>query len=77
MEDLVEELVGDITDEYDVVIEEPASARGEQVIDGLTTLDEFNERPGWCCPRVPTTPWPATSWPSSAGCPAWAMWRRG
>ncbi len=26
MEDLVEELVGDITDEYDVVTEHPASA---------------------------------------------------
>ena len=30
MEDLVEELVGDITDEYDIVTEEPASARGEE-----------------------------------------------
>nr|WP_114558286.1 hemolysin family protein [Desertihabitans aurantiacus] len=42
MEDLVEELVGDITDEYDVVVGMPAPAAGE--LDGLTTLEEFTER---------------------------------
>ncbi|HEY5820617.1 MAG TPA: hemolysin family protein [Propionibacteriaceae bacterium] len=46
MEDLVEELVGDITDEYDVVVEERIGLRGDLVIDGLTTLDEFGERTG-------------------------------
>ena len=73
MEDLVEELVGDITDEYDIVTEQPASARGEEVIDGLTTLDEFTERTGLVLPEGPYDTWPATSWPSSVGCPAWAM----
>src|SRR5918995_2106212 len=53
MEDLVEELVGDITDEYDVVTEPPVSARGEEVIDGLTTLDEFTERTGMVLPEGP------------------------
>ena len=53
MEDLVEELVGDITDEYDIVTEQPASARGEEVIDGLTTLDEFTERTGLVLPEGP------------------------
>jgi putative hemolysin len=47
MEDLVEELVGDITDEYDVVVEEPVSTlRGDLVVDGLTTLDEFADKTG-------------------------------
>ncbi len=44
MEDLVEELVGDITDEYDVVTERPADNGGEVMIDGLTTLDDFADR---------------------------------
>ena len=46
MEDLVEELVGDITDEYDVVVEERIGVRGDLVIDGLTTLDDFAEKTG-------------------------------
>ena len=53
MEDLVEELVGDITDEYDVITEHPANARGEEVVDGLTTLDEFTERTGLVLPEGP------------------------
>src|SRR5918995_6265361 len=53
MEDLVEELVGDITDEYDVVTEQPASVRGEEVVDGLTTLEEFTERTGMVLPEGP------------------------
>jgi len=47
MEDLVEELVGDITDEYDVVVEEQANPRGELVVDGLTSLDDFAEKTGY------------------------------
>src|SRR6188472_1997312 len=39
MEDLVEELVGDITDEYDVVTEERVSLWGDLEVDGLTTLE--------------------------------------
>ena len=53
MEDLMEELVGEITDEYDVVVEERVSARGDLVIDGLTTLDEFEEKTGLVLPEGP------------------------
>ena len=53
MEDLVEELVGDITDEYDVVVEERIGVRGDLVIDGLTTLDDFAEKTGLVLPRGP------------------------
>jgi len=53
MEDLVEELVGDITDEYDIVVEEPVADGGEVVIDGLTSLDDFAERFGRELPDGP------------------------
>ncbi len=53
MEDLVEELVGDITDEYDVVEEEHATLRGETEVDGLLTLDEFAEKMGYLLPEGP------------------------
>jgi putative hemolysin len=54
MEDLVEELVGDITDEFDVVEEDRVStAHGDLVIDGLTTLDEFTEQTGLVLPDGP------------------------
>ena len=53
MEDLVEELVGDITDEYDVVVEEVVSVRGDLVVDGLTTLEEFAEKTGLVLPEGP------------------------
>lgn len=48
MEDLVEELVGDITDEYDVVVEhEPPPQGTTEVVDGLCTLDDFAELTGY------------------------------
>jgi putative hemolysin len=53
MEDLVEELVGDITDEYDVVTEEQVGVRGDLVIDGLTTLEDFAEKTGLVLPEGP------------------------
>jgi putative hemolysin len=53
MEDLVEELIGDITDEYDVVAEERVSVRGDLVIEGLTTLDDFAEATGLVLPEGP------------------------
>jgi putative hemolysin len=53
MEDLVEELVGDITDEYDVVHEELVSVRGDMVIDGLTTLEDFADKTGLVLPDGP------------------------
>jgi putative hemolysin len=53
MEDLVEELVGDITDEYDVVAEERVGVRGDLVIEGLSTLDDFAEKTGLVLPEGP------------------------
>jgi putative hemolysin len=53
MEDLVEELVGDITDEFDVAEERVAAPPGDMVIDGLTTLDEFREETGMVLPEGP------------------------
>jgi putative hemolysin len=54
MEDLVEELVGDITDEFDVVAEKRVGAPpGDLVIEGLTTLDEFAEETGMVLPEGP------------------------
>ena len=52
LEDLVEELIGDITDEYDLppdALEHPGT--GEFA--GLTTLDEFTERTGYVLPEGP------------------------
>ena len=46
MEDLVEELIGDITDEYDIVAEERTGLRGDLMIDGLTTLEDFADKTG-------------------------------
>jgi len=53
MEDLVEELVGDITDEYDVVAQDRITLRGALVVDGLTTLDQFAEETGFVLPEGP------------------------
>ncbi|MEZ5117243.1 MAG: hemolysin family protein [Candidatus Nanopelagicales bacterium] len=54
LEDLVEELVGDIRDEYD---EEEADVRfslaGEADVDGLLNLDEFAEETGLTLPEGP------------------------
>ena len=48
MEDLVEELVGDITDEYDVVVEPAQQPRPDTIeVDGLSTLDDFTEQTGF------------------------------
>jgi putative hemolysin len=53
MEDLVEELVGEITDEYDVVFEERIDPRGDLVIDGLSTIDDFGDKTGLVLPAGP------------------------
>jgi putative hemolysin len=53
MEDLVEELVGDITDEYDPVVEKQAAVRGQLIVDGLTTLDDFAEQTGYVLEEGP------------------------
>ena len=54
LEDLVEELIGDIQDEYDVA--EGPSRRllgGELEVDGLLNLDEFAEQTGVVLPEGP------------------------
>ncbi|WP_418082011.1 hemolysin family protein [Tessaracoccus aquimaris] len=51
IEDLVEELIGDITDEYDVP--DDAERREVDELDGLTTIEEFEELTGYTMPEGP------------------------
>jgi putative hemolysin len=51
IEDLVEELVGDITDEFDVEEPEPVGTEGE--FEGLETLEDASERLGYQLPDGP------------------------
>jgi len=54
MEDLVEELVGDIKDEYDVEEAETTRLRGGDVeVDGLLNLDDFEDETGVELPDGP------------------------
>ena len=54
MEDLVEELVGDIRDEYDVdEAETTRHPRGEVEVDGLLNLDDFEDETGVELPEGP------------------------
>ena len=54
MEDLVEELVGDIQDEYDVDRpEETPGPLGEMTVDGLLNLWDFEEQTGLALPEGP------------------------
>ena len=54
LEDLVEELIGDIQDEYDVDEGHPKQLRsGELEVDGLLNLDEFAEQTGVELPEGP------------------------
>ena len=54
LEDLVEELVGDIQDEYDVDEGQPRQLRGGAIeVDGLLNLDEFAEQTGIELPEGP------------------------
>ncbi len=54
MEDLVEELVGDIRDEYDVDEAETTRHRGGDVeVDGLLNLDDFEDETGLELPEGP------------------------
>jgi putative hemolysin len=54
LEDLVEELIGDITDEYDVPDGHQREVRGGNVeVDGLLNLDEFAEQTGVVLPEGP------------------------
>jgi putative hemolysin len=54
LEDLVEELIGDIQDEYDVAEDQPRKlVGGELEVDGLLNLDEFAEQTGVQLPEGP------------------------
>jgi putative hemolysin len=54
LEDLVEELIGDIQDEYDEEVSHPRQLRGGQLeVDGLLNLDEFAEQTGLELPEGP------------------------
>ncbi|WP_353081427.1 hemolysin family protein [Tessaracoccus lapidicaptus] len=51
LEDLMEELIGDITDEYDVADDE--APRHVDELDGLTTIEEFADLTGFVIPEGP------------------------
>ena len=54
MEDLVEELIGDIKDEYDIDDTETTVHRGGDVeVDGLLNLDDFEDETGVVLPEGP------------------------
>ena len=54
LEDLVEELIGDIQDEYDEDVSHPRQLHGGELeVDGLLNLDEFAEQTGIELPEGP------------------------
>lgn len=54
MEDLVEELIGDIRDEYDVEeVEHRVLVTGEYEVDGLMNLEDFGDETGITLPEGP------------------------
>lgn len=53
LEDLVEELIGDINDEYDVQAVGVIASHGEIEVDGLTTLEQFEDLTGLVLPDGP------------------------
>ena len=53
LEDLVEELVGDIRDEYDVEERADASPLGDREVDGLLNLEDFEDEVGVTLPEGP------------------------
>jgi magnesium and cobalt exporter, CNNM family len=53
LEDLVEELIGDIRDEYDVEEDTKQLHGGQLEVDGLLNLDEFAEQTGLPLPEGP------------------------
>ena len=53
LEDLVEELVGDIRDEYDVEERPDSSGQGDREVDGLLNLEDFEDELGVTLPEGP------------------------
>jgi putative hemolysin len=53
LEDLVEELVGEIQDEYDIAHVSIVRMSGALEVDGLITLEEFADRTGYELPEGP------------------------
>lgn len=53
MEDLVEELVGDITDEYDVVNDVAPAGVDSLELEGLVSLEDFADETGYVLPEGP------------------------
>ncbi len=69
LEDLLEEIVGDIWDEYDVIrpmVERREDGRIE--FDGRVSVDEASEVLGSSCRKVTTTRWRDSSTVTSAWC---------
>jgi putative hemolysin len=46
IEDLVEELIGDITDEYDVVQPDRTTPSGDHILEGLASLEDVADKTG-------------------------------
>ena len=53
LEDLIEEVVGDIRDEYDLDLPAVVAIGGEREVDGLLNLEEFREQTGLELPDGP------------------------
>jgi putative hemolysin len=66
LEDLIEELIGEIRDEYDEAGSAPARPGGPAEVDGLLNLDDLFEQTGLRLPEGP--------YETAAG---WVMWRLG
>jgi putative hemolysin len=66
LEDLIEELIGEIRDEYDEAGAAPGRPGGPAEVDGLLNLDDLFEQTGLRLPEGP--------YETAAG---WAMWKLG